>query len=139
LVLTRDPHEAEDIVQEVMVRMTERLAELPTAERGPYLRTAVVNEWRSRLRRLRVRASKTGVLATSDPGGVDRDTSVDLWALVKRLPPRQRATLVLRYYEDLTEAETAATLGCSIGTVKSQLHHAIARLREDYRDDAQRR
>ena len=52
-----------------------------------------------------------------------------LWAAVCELPPRMRATLVLRYYEDLSEAETAATLDCSLGSVKSQTHHALKRLR----------
>ncbi len=46
-----------------------------------------------------------------------------------QLPPKQRAVIVLRYYEDLTEHETAKLLSCSIGTVKSQAHHALARLR----------
>ena len=53
-----------------------------------------------------------------------------LWRAVCDLPPRMRAALVLRYYEDLTEAETAAALGCSVGSVKSQTHHALKRLRD---------
>ena len=47
-----------------------------------------------------------------------------------QLPPRQRAVIVLRYYEDLTEAQTAATLGCAVGTVKSQASAALAKLRD---------
>jgi RNA polymerase sigma factor (sigma-70 family) len=49
--------------------------------------------------------------------------------VLAELPPRQRAVIVLRYYEDLTEHETARLLSCSLGTVKSQAHHALARLR----------
>lgn len=63
-------------------------------------------------------------------GGIGRrDTHLDLWTQIQTLPPRMRAVLVLRYYEDLSEADTARELGCSIGAVKSQAHHAIKRLR----------
>lgn len=59
------------------------------------------------------------------------DDRADLWLALGRLPARARAVIVLRFYEDLTEAETAATLGVSIGTVKSQTSKALARLRID--------
>lgn len=52
-----------------------------------------------------------------------------VWAALQELPPRQRAAVVLRYYEDLTEAQTAAALGCAVGTVKSQVHAGLASLR----------
>jgi RNA polymerase sigma-70 factor (sigma-E family) len=52
-----------------------------------------------------------------------------VWSAIRSLPPRQRAAVVLRYYEDLTEAQTAAALGCAVGTVKSQVHAALATLR----------
>jgi len=63
-------------------------------------------------------------------GGLSgHETRLDVWREICLLPPRMRAVLVLRYYEDLTEADTAAALGCSVGTVKSQSHAAIKRLR----------
>ncbi len=56
---------------------------------------------------------------------------VDLWTAMERLPRRQRAVVVLRYFEDLTEAQTAEVLGCTVGTVKSQCSRALAKLRID--------
>jgi RNA polymerase sigma-70 factor (sigma-E family) len=53
-----------------------------------------------------------------------------LWAELRQLPPKQRAAIVLRFYEDLTEAQTAAALGCSVGTVKSQVSTGLKRLRD---------
>ena len=53
-----------------------------------------------------------------------------VWTALQALPPRQRAAIVLRYYEDLTEAQTAAALGCAVGTVKSQVHAGLASLRK---------
>jgi RNA polymerase sigma factor (sigma-70 family) len=58
-----------------------------------------------------------------------------MWRVVKTLPARQRAAVVLRYYEDLSEADTAAILGCSVGTVKSQTSRAIAGLRSKLATD----
>ena len=55
----------------------------------------------------------------------------DLWNAMERLPRRQRAVVVLRYFEDLTEVETARLLGCTVGTVKSQMSKALAKLRID--------
>ena len=70
------------------------------------------------------------------PSSWDSDPTEELavhdvvWMQVCALPPRQRAALVLRYYEDLTETETAEVLGCSVGTVKSQVSDALANLRK---------
>jgi RNA polymerase sigma-70 factor (sigma-E family) len=67
-----------------------------------------------------------GSVASPEAGVVERDA---IWTAVRGLPPRQRAVVVLRYYEDLSEAEIAEALGCSRGTVKSQASAAIAALR----------
>ena len=58
-----------------------------------------------------------------------------LWAALQGLPPRQRAAIVLRFYEDLTEAQTADAMGCAIGTVKSQVSAGIKKLREQLGED----
>ncbi len=69
--------------------------------------------------------------------GVDDLAERDwLWQEMQRLAPRQRAAIVLRYYEDLTEAQTADALGCSVGTVKSQVSDGLKRLRSALGPDA---
>jgi RNA polymerase sigma factor (sigma-70 family) len=134
LVLTRDPYEAEDIVQDVFIKTGQKLVALPEDDVGRYLRASVVNAYRSKLRRLRVQARRLTSL-TQPAMGIDRDESQDLWRAVVALPPRQRVTVVLRYYEDLSTEETAAIMRCSVGTVKSQLSRAIAQLRRGYDDE----
>jgi RNA polymerase sigma-70 factor (sigma-E family) len=134
VLLSKNREDAEDIVQEVFVGSVRRLESLSDTEVGPYLTTAVVNAWNSKLRRLRTVARKTHLL--QPPESLDLQAeSVSLWAGVKRLPPRQRAAIVLRYYEDLSESETARILGCSVGTVKSQSSRAIRALRKGYEDE----
>ncbi|GAB2860860.1 SigE family RNA polymerase sigma factor [Nocardioides pacificus] len=59
-----------------------------------------------------------------------------LWTALQELPVRQRAAIVLRYYEDLTEAQTAAAMGCAVGTVKSQVSAGLTKLRDRLGDDA---
>ena len=70
-------------------------------------------------------------VASPESGVVERDA---VWTAVRSLPPRQRAVVVLRYYEDLTEADIAEALGCSRGTVKSQAANALATLRRTVGD-----
>jgi RNA polymerase sigma-70 factor (sigma-E family) len=60
-----------------------------------------------------------------------------LWAALQQLPPRQRAAIVLRFYEDLTEAQTAEAMGCAVGTVKSQVSAGIRKLRQHLGDDVE--
>ena len=79
------------------------------------------------------------------PEGASRvpgpETSVterdDVWRALLALPPRQRAALVLRFYEDLTESQTAEAMGCAVGTVKSQVSAALTKLRERLGDDVE--
>ena len=96
-----------------------------------YVRRIMVNEHNSLWRRAwkrRERSSDT-LPETGAPDTYDDGTGGALWSYVQTLPPRQRAVVVLRYYEDLTEAETADVLGVSVGTVKSQASRALAGLR----------
>jgi RNA polymerase sigma-70 factor (sigma-E family) len=75
------------------------------------------------------------------PGATGEDDDVALrdwvWTALQQLPPRQRVAIVLRYYEDLTEAQTAAAMGCAVGTVKSQVAQAIKKLRRELGGDAE--
>ena len=123
---------AEELVQETFLRAASALERLAEDEVGPYLRATSMNLWRNRLRRLalerRVHPTRR---QDSEVPFEDRD---ELWRAIQHLPPRQRACLVLRYHEDLTEQQTAVLLHCSIGTVKSQTSRALASLRKELRD-----
>lgn len=126
---------AEDIVQDAFVRVAPRVAGLRPDEVGPYLRRVVVNLWKDRLRRfatelkhLRQEPSPPAAATT----GEDRDA---MWRALLRLPTRQRACVVLRYYEDLSEREVAEVLSCSTGTVKSQTSRALSKLRRELADE----
>jgi RNA polymerase sigma-70 factor (sigma-E family) len=125
-LLCGDAHLAEDLVQAALVKAVghwRRIADHPE----PWLRKVIVNDHISRWRRHRGRERLTDVVPDAVAGEVGRD--LDLAAALAELAPRQRAVIVLRYYEDLTEAETARLLGVSVGTVKSQHRDALARLR----------
>lgn len=124
--------EAEDIVQEAFVKVAPKIGELEQEAIGPYLRRIVVNLWRNQRRRLATEIRALGRLwvARSVVEGSTEEHD-EVWRLVFHLPPRRRACVVLRYYEDLPEAEVAAVLGCSVGTVKSQTSRALATLQKE--------
>jgi RNA polymerase sigma-70 factor (sigma-E family) len=127
-LLTGHREDAEDLVQVALVKVVpkwSRIADDPE----PYVRKVLVHESVSRWRRRRWREVHTDRLpdAPIEGPGADR---VALQEALARLAPRQRAVVVLRYYEDLTETEAARVLGVSVGTVKSQARDALARLRE---------
>jgi RNA polymerase sigma-70 factor (sigma-E family) len=122
-LLTGDRWAAEDIVQEAYTSLHLRFASLDNAD--AYLRVCVVNATRS-LHRRRGREQKR-LLRVVSPDAVDPEFR-ELLDAVDRLPYRQKAVVVLRYYEDLSEADIAAAVGCRPGTVKSLASRALARL-----------
>jgi RNA polymerase sigma-70 factor (sigma-E family) len=134
--VTRDAGRAEDAVQTAMAKAYASWARVRAADRPEaYLRTMVMNEVLGVRRRGWWRLERAGSLPEAppdrpdDPGlraVLDRD---ELWGWLARLAPRQRAVVVLRYFEDLSEEQIAETLGCSRGTVKSQASAALATLR----------
>jgi RNA polymerase sigma-70 factor (sigma-E family) len=135
-LLTGDRAAAEDLVHDAFVRCVGRFGHLRAHEAfEAYLRRTIVNLHASGLRRLRVeraflaKAKGDAGRATATPMP-DVATREDLWRRLGSLPPRQRAVLVLRYYEDLSERETADALRCSVAAVKSLTARATAALRE---------
>jgi RNA polymerase sigma-70 factor (sigma-E family) len=139
-LLTGETHTAEDLVQTTLAKMYlawDRIADREHVD--AYARKALVNEFRSLWRRpWRRRELSTEQLpesrAPEQYDGRSHGHNDALWEFVGTLPPKQRAVIVLRYYEELTEAETAAALGISVGTVKSQASRALASLRRTVHD-----
>lgn len=134
-LLLDDPGQAEEAVQEAFLRTFVGWRRLRHPERaGAYLRTAVVNQCRSRGRRRMTeqRGNRTvwvDAMEVGQPPDVERTSEVmAVLDAVRSLPTRQRQAVVLRYYADLSEADVARALGCSVGTVKSQLSKARAAL-----------
>jgi len=134
ILLADDNAAAEDLVQDAFVRLHRGWGRLRDPDAAlPYLRTCVVNGGRSRLRRLRtVRGFAKHEVArheqSAEHHAVVGETHAELLAAVQTLPERQRQVLVLRYYAECTEAETADALGISVGAVKSHTHRAITAL-----------
>jgi RNA polymerase sigma-70 factor (sigma-E family) len=130
-LLTGNPHDAADLVQTALENVGARWAAVvrKTGDPVAYTRRAMANSHVSRWRRVR-RESLVAELPDV-PAVDDRDRFEDepLWDALRALPPRQRAVIVLRYYEELSEAEIAGVLGISRGTVKSQASKAMATLR----------
>jgi RNA polymerase sigma-70 factor (sigma-E family) len=134
-VILGDRSLAEEVVMEALVKTFSGWGRIKDLDRSEaYLRQAVVNGCRSKIRRkvlerrvaptLEQRAESASRSRSED----DPDTRREIWNAVRTLPERQRACVALYYYEDLPEGEIADVLGCSIGTVKSQLFKARAKL-----------
>lgn len=134
VLLTGDWHAAEDLVQTCLVKLYRVWHRLDTGvDPDGYLRRMLINTrrswWRVGWRREAPVASIPDCAGEAD--GQDRHAVAEtVRQALGALPARQRAALVLRYFEDLPEAQVADLLGCSVGTVKTHTHRGIRRLRE---------
>lgn len=130
--LTGDRMLAEDLVQEAFVRLSAHFPDLrdPGAF-GAYLRTTVTNLARSHFRRLSLERAFLEREAATQVTTRDPESHPEIWDAILRLPPRQRAAIALRYYEDMTVSQAADVLECPAGTVKSLASRGIAQLRRD--------
>jgi RNA polymerase sigma-70 factor (sigma-E family) len=133
-LLAGDRHTAEDLVQTSLAKLYlawDRVRDRESVD--AYVRRILVNEHNSLWRRAwKRRELATGDLPDATPvhDEYDEGLGAAVWATVQTLPRRARAVVVLRYYEQLSEAETADVLGISVGTVKSQASRALATLRQ---------
>ncbi|GAA4941277.1 SigE family RNA polymerase sigma factor [Actinoplanes utahensis] len=133
-VLTCDPHQADDIVGEVMVRASARWRRIAATDQPEaYVKRMVLNEFLSVRRRWGRVVPMTHEQLDHRAGTVDpheaRTDRDDLIRRIAALPPRQRAVIVLRYFEGHTHEEIADLLGCRPGTVRAHASTALARLR----------
>jgi RNA polymerase sigma-70 factor (sigma-E family) len=137
VMLTGDPHTAQDLVQDTMVRVQlnwRRVARSDSPDR--YVRRMLTNQYvdlhrGSWLRRVLLRPEPDATRAAPSDHADDNAERDRVWALLRRLPKQQRAALVLRYYEDLPDADIAAVLDCAVGTVRSSISRALATLRAE--------
>lgn len=133
-LLTGDEADAQDLVQTALAKTWSRWSRVVRKDAPEaYVRRVMLSTFLTwRRRRWRSEVSVAAVPERANP--VDVFADADLRRLVQvalcGLPPRQRAVVVLRFFDDLTEAQTAQMLGCSVGTVKSQAAKALAKLRE---------
>ncbi|MFE5402427.1 SigE family RNA polymerase sigma factor [Streptomyces sp. NPDC056580] len=136
--LTANPSDAEDLLQTALTKTYvawERIEDHRALD--GYVRRALLNTRTSQWRKRRVDEFACDELPEPEPAPgaedpAERQALRDaMWRAIARLPARQRAMVVLRYYEDLSEAQTAEVLGVSVGTVKSAVSRALGKLRED--------
>ena len=131
--LTANPHDAWDLTQETLARMGERWGRSRFDEPAAYARTVMVRLNIDRIRRLRRELPLLGAPSEDAPVEVVGDIEPWLIEALATLSPRQRTALALRYVEDLDVRGIAERMGCSEGTVKSQLSRGTERLREHAR------
>lgn len=138
LLLAGDVHTAQDLVQTTLAKLYLRWDHVRTAGNvDAYARKVLLNEFRTAWRRPVRRRERVVELVPDRPApdtGTDDGSREAVWRLVCTLPPKQRAVLVLRFYEQRTEPEVAELMGISVGTVKSQSSRALATLRAHLHD-----
>jgi RNA polymerase sigma-70 factor (sigma-E family) len=139
-VLTADAHLAQDLTQDALVRAQARWGRIGRMDRPDlYLRRMITNGYLSWRRRWAVRSISPVADAGELRPGVEPDPAVRLadrdqvYALLRTLSRRQRAVLVLRFYEGRSDEEIGAILGCTAGTVRSHVSRALAGLRQQVR------
>ncbi|WP_354644660.1 SigE family RNA polymerase sigma factor [Kitasatospora camelliae] len=133
-LLAGDRHTAEDLAQQSLERAYVAWGRVAQADDPyAYVRRILVNEQARRHRRKAPERLVDAVPDRAEPAGPERldrlDDRASLLAALAQLPPRQRQSVVLRYWEDLSETQAAALMGCSVGTVKSQASKGLAKLR----------
>lgn len=130
-VLAGDQHSAEDLLQSALTKAAAHWGRIHSAPES-YVRRIMyreqINRWRRSTRNRETAVAQVPEPATQDPTA-GTDTRMALRGALLALPPGKRAVLVLRYLEDLPETQVAEILGCTVGTVRSQTHKAIAQLR----------
>ena len=129
VLLCGDHHRAEDLVQDALTKVAVRWSRLRDQHPDAYARQVMVRAniswWRKHRREVLTAYDVEQVSAAPEP-----ERRILLLAALATLTPRQRAVIVLRYFEDLTERQVAEMLGVSVGTVKSQTHVSLRRLRD---------
>jgi RNA polymerase sigma factor (sigma-70 family) len=129
VMLAGNPHDAEDAVQDVLITVAKAW---PVSRPLPYLKRAVANRVVDLARKRRdVLTDSLPETAYDEPRFLRHEEDREFFTLVQSLPERQRQVVVLRYLADLGDAEIARILGCTQQTVRSQVHHGLAKLRVD--------
>lgn len=134
LLLEDDPAAAEDLLHDAFAKVLGRLDALRDEQAfGAYLRRTIINLHTSRLRRRRLERAylrKEAALAVTDAEQADVAEASDVLKVLAGLPPRQRAAIFFRFYEDLSEHDVGKALGCSTSAAKATLQRAMSSLRQ---------